>query len=1120
MVIQAYLGKQQTTFALDSFAPVSFVRSQSVTEWLSRFYGDECYDHPFTPVGQNRKPLKVLGLARLRVNGPGGEAEIVALVSDTAVPDGVDVLVGTRDFGVLGVNMTCEILEGGGPKENRFTMESSRIHRGIEDKVETITAIEKVVCAIIKDKGGETEEKHNRFLDYIHECKARARSGDLEVQQLPPVELRWDEDAMNRGHYAKPFHLGETRQLFVDQKIDELISERKIEPAIDPALACPALAVKKPGGKGYRFVIAYQQANELIYDNASPLPRIKDILDAVSTSGSKFFSTLDLKDGFWNIYLTERSKEVTTFVTPNGAYWWRVLPQGLKVSAAAFQARISGLLGDLRDVCRVYVDDIIVFARTQEEHDRVVKEVIKRLIQAGLKINEGKCHFGLGEVSMLGHVISGDGIRPNPKRVEALYSMQRPETAAVLASFRAFAAYYRKFIPSFAILEIPLITMEKESVGGVLSWSEKANRAYLEIIAHLAESTLSHEWGVDGIGVRVRTDASKLGIGAVLLVGGKPVAFFSKRLSDTESNYVNSEREMLAVYAAVRHFDEYLYGRHFTLETDHKALLNWVHVRDPSKASTAYTHRVQRWAAGLADYLFDVSHVEGASLVDADYLSRIEERVEELEGWRKRKICVGAINIDQDTPSLSSKVLADPFRGELECFIREREKRWDASQVGNTDEDIADFDDEYRKWYRKEYNVSKTIAKSLDNLRKRLVKRGSCYVFKINGFERIIPPLEEREDIVRRCHDLAHEGYVATADRVRLLYIWPGLLETARKVKFGCEGCCMDSAGQAVSQADACAPVPQRKFDSIVMDCVGPFPMSRNGATYVLTIRDVLSRWVEFIPLEACSAACVLEALYHDWVLRFARPNHIHTDNGSEFIAQWAKLLKREVWGVNVQTTTIPYNPAGNGLAEVSNRSLNAALRRLIGSRQINREDWDIALSRICWAMNTARHRVLGVSPYEMVYGQVPTLLECPWEGKATVRCFDESIESDLDNLIIHAWTNLDRELGKGTPGVELSAGDTAYVTKVKQRMKAAPKLEATADGPYKVVRKTRQGNYIVRDMEGCEKTYKPRRLLKSYVDWENAAKEYKDMEAAEENEDHYEDPAFAAVRARAVGRR
>lgn len=1037
---------------LDTMSGPSFVRSEVLQkgDWVERWNRKLWRtNHPFRSASGHR--LKIRGIASVTVEGPGGEASFNAYVCDR-IP--VHLLLGRAEHGVLGVNVTSKVLDGV-EKEVLMTDPDDAAHVGdLAEFRETVGAI----------FGDDLSKEEREILEYIEKQIELRTRGLIEVVNLPPVKLRWDQRDTIKVGYAKPFHLGEVREEALRGHVERLLDTGDIEEARDPSIACPALAVKKPGGKGYRFVVAYGKANDILLNVASPLPRIKDILEEVARSGASVFSTLDLKDAFWQVALTPDSREITTFVTRQGAYWWRVLPQGLKVSAAAFQARMNEVLKEHGAYARVYIDDIIVFSKSKDEHHLHLRRVIDSIVKAGLKISMHKCHFYKSEVKMLGHVVSAGKVSPSKDRVKSLKEAPRPRNLKAMQSFLGATGFYQRFIEGFAGLAEKLRNIQMGARG--LIWGPEELEAYDTIVERLSTSVLSHDWDPTECVLRIRSDASGTGLGGVLLANDKPVAFFSRSLNKNQRNYTNTEREMFAVFETIRYFDEYLYGRTFVVQTDHKALLTLLRVRDPAKAGASYTHRVQNWAAALCAYHFTVEHVPGKSLPDSDYLSRIHSDTELNQ-------TVGFI--EQARRATSDLIGIDPFKGILGEYLSKRLAEFGTEELGGRAEG------EFMKEFLRGKALGKGAMRKLWRRSRRWNFVDGNWVAMHGAWQRIIPPVEERMALARETHELAHEGINSTVERLRRVYTWPGLKEDVWKVVMSCPGCLAMGGGQNVHQADAAAPVPERRFSSIVMDCVGPFPVTPHGHRYVLTIRDLLSRWVEFIPLSDQTAASVVDALYHDWVLRFGVPDSIHFDGGKEFVAQWAMELRKEVWGVLRHTNTLPYNPAGNGVAERANRSLMHALSRLVNNKQIRRDDWDVALSRIAWGVNTQKHDALGCSPFEMVYGASPRNFPMP-EGLDRKKWNMED-ERDLDELMLLAWKHLDRELGRGVPGVSLKVGDTVYVKKPRKLPKPFPKLHEWADGPFKVVEKNKAW-YKVRDVGGTERMYKPARLLKTYIDW------------------------------------
>ncbi len=380
----------------------------------------------------------------------------------------------------------------------------------------------------------------------------------------------------------------------------------------------PIVLVPKKDGT-LRFCIDFRYLNAVSNFDPYPMPRVDDLVERVGRA--RYITTLDLSKGYWQVALAPEAKEMTAFRTPFGMYQFKVMPFGLQGAPATFQRLMDHVLRDLFDCAAAYLDDVVIFSQSWEEHMVHLQHVLQNIEAAGLTINPHKCAVAQREVEYLGYVIGFGQIKPQLGKVEAIQSFPVPTTKKKLRGFLGLVGWYRKFVPHFADKAVVLNNLTKASAPSKVHWTDECDRAFRDLKEAICSHPVLHSPDFEKPFI-LQTDASGVGLGAVLLqeVEGerRPVVFLSRKLLDRETRYSTVEKECLAMKWAIDTLRYYLLGRHFFLETDHRAL-QWLHrMRDANM-------RIAGWYLALQPYDFTVHYRSGKSNVVADFLSRMSE---------------------------------------------------------------------------------------------------------------------------------------------------------------------------------------------------------------------------------------------------------------------------------------------------------------------------------------------------------------------------------------------------------------------------------------------------------------------------------------------------------------
>lgn len=405
----------------------------------------------------------------------------------------------------------------------------------------------------------------------------------------------------------------------LNKELDKMIQLGVVEPSYS-AWCSPVLLVKKANGE-YRFCFDGRKLNSVTKPDSYPLPLVDRILNMLK--GAKYISSLvDLRSAFWQIPLTEDSKEKTAFAVPGrGLFHFNVLPFGLSNSAQCQQRLMDAVLGPkFEPNVFVYLDDIIIIADTFEKHVAILNEVRQRLQEANLTLNLDKCQFFRNSLNYLGFIVDSRGLRTNPDKVQSIVDYPIPRTTTDIKRFVGMCSWYRRFIPHFSSLMSPINDLLKgKAKKQPINWSDTAESAFNDIKQALVSAPILCSPDFE-LPFTIQTDASNTGLGAVLTQiqndEEKVIAFASRSLLSSERNYSVTERECLGVIFAIEKFRPYVEGRKFTVITDHYSLLWLSRLKNPSG-------KLARWAVRLQQFDFDLVHRKGKFNVVPDALSRI-----------------------------------------------------------------------------------------------------------------------------------------------------------------------------------------------------------------------------------------------------------------------------------------------------------------------------------------------------------------------------------------------------------------------------------------------------------------------------------------------------------------
>lgn len=903
------------------------------------------------------------------------------------------------------------------------------------------------------------------------------RSYDHVVELLPNVELK----------RLKPYPLSAAADKWLKNWIDESRRIGHIEPS-SHWFGSPVFLVPKKTPGEFRMVTDFRALNNATKKNAYPLPRINTTLERVSRA--RVFSKFDMPTSYQLLRMREEDEDWTTILTRYGSFKSRVMREGMTNAGASFQFFMNDVFNPLLDQgVTVYIDDILVYTETMEEHVRLVKEVFNRIREFELYLKPKKCEFFKTSIEFLGYIIKDGAIAMAPNKLESIRTWPQPNCVKEIQRFLGFTNYYRRFIKGYAGITLPIIKLTKKSEPW--KWGAEQDRAFKQLISAFASEPVLLQANSDKTSY-LETDASDYAIAAVLSQRGPddelhPIGFFSRKLNPAEINYTVHDKELLAIIEGFNHWKPILLGMSEPIEvlTDHKNLEYFA-------TNKQLNRRQIRWAETLADFNFHIRYRPGSRGGKPDSLTR---RPDYHPGR-------GGINsFEHNQPNFTTLLPKDLWtndtedteffrRAEIDRFTSDESNPQEADAnlkkggdgIGDIANDIISLtknialSDEFACpafmaiWKPADQNKNEFVTGSESATDEQLWTWSKNGILRYNN-KIYVPDNEDiKLAILRARHDAllaGHPGRERTLELVSRDYYWNGLSAFVKAYVASCEVCQRDRTNRHKPYGFLKSlSVPFQPNSDLSMDHVEELPDSE-GFNSILVITDRFTKRVKFVPTTTTSTAKDLAKIFLKEVFtQFGLPDRIVSDRGSKFTSKfWQEFTA--ILGISSDLTTA-YRPQSDGSTERVNQSLESYLRHYSSYHQ---DDWANLLPLAEFVHNNATHSATGVTPFMATFGYNPRFdinLDYHRAESTVARIRAQDLKQVWEQMRIQITLANERAAkyfdNKHQAPPDIIAGSKVYISSkfiaTKRPMK---KLDHKRYGPYEVIEAISSHAYRIR---------------------------------------------------------
>ena len=843
--------------------------------------------------------------------------------------------------------------------------------------------------------------------------------GELGDWVGDPVEIPLKEGS--QPYHARAFPIPNIHEQTFKKDLARLVSIGVLRKVNRSEWAAPAFIIAKKDGR-VRFISDFCKLNKQIKRTPYPLPHIKDML--LKVSNFTYATALDLVMGYYNIRLSDDASKLCTITTPYGKYEYLRLPMGISIAPDIFQDRICQLFEDLETV-KAYMDDLLVVTRgTYEEHLEELEIVMKRLTKAGLKCKIDKCLFCQPEIEYLGYIITKEGVKPQPKKVQAILDMQRPTTKTEVRHFLGMVQYYRDLWPRRSEICAPLTELTRGAKKGSVEWNDRCENAFITMKRLIAKETLLSYPNFNKK-FTIHTDASDFQLGAVITQEGKPLAFFSRKLTSAQRNYTTTEKELLSIVETLKEFRNILLGYELEVYTDHKNLT--------FESTESTSQRAQRWRGMIQEFDVTLKFIEGEANIVADAISRLPME-EHGTSPQEKQI---ELNLSE-LLNISELFVADT----VDQF---------ATNVEEINYPLAPQLVEVEQKLELNTAAGAIILTALNDPKSQWEYKDVEEVKLIHFSNRIYVPKTLRKRTLDWYHHyLCHPGGDRLAATLSQVCTWRGIVSQARDL---CKKCNMCQKYKKRSTKYGHLPPKEVEsldpWNTVCVDLIGPYSLKANVRTsdgkleereitlQGMTFIDPATGWFEIaeVPDTDKTSARISRLFDQVWLSRYPRPRKVLYDNGSEFKKNFQPLVKD--FAVKATCTSIK-NPQSNAILERIHQVVGSMLKTkdLVNIEFDELDMWNPILASIAYAIRCSHHSTLNATPGQLVFGR-DMLLDLKFEPNYHQMWAQKQKRINYDNV---------RENSKRA-SYDYKVDGYAYIVRDGQYRK----LEGDKQGPFRI---------------------------------------------------------------------